>query len=124
MRGKDHEHKHAAHMGHHKHRAKGGKAVDGGGDPYVKHEAEEKEDGEETEAMKKGGRAKKHHGEHKKERKRGGKIEGHEPKHRMDRPGRKRGGRVGADTSPLSSFHHVAKGPSKEPATEEGGLSK
>lgn len=36
-------------------------------------------------------------------RKRGGKVEGEMKKARLDRPGRKRGGGVGADTSPLSS---------------------
>ena len=45
------------------------------------------------------------------ERKRGGKVgkkvhmDGHKSKHRMDRPGRKRGGAVGADRSPLSTAH-------------------
>lgn len=41
------------------------------------------------------------------EKKRGGKVvgkvHGHMAKKRMDRPGRKRGGRVGADLAPLSS---------------------
>ena len=126
MRGKDHEHKHAAHEGK-RHRAKGGKAKEAGGNPYVEHEAHETEDGEETE-RKHGGKAKhhgKHHGkehEHKKERKHGGKIEGHHPKHRMDKPGRKRGGRVGADTSPLSSANRTSK-PTGEPATQQGGMS-
>jgi len=35
-------------------------------------------------------------------RKDGGMVEGKMSKMRLDRPGRKRGGRVGADTSPLS----------------------
>ena len=124
MRGKDHEHKHAAHM--HK-RAKGGKIKEAGGNPYVEHEAHEDKDGEEAE-RKHGGKAhhaKEHHGkehEHKK-RKRGGKIEGHHPKHRLDKPGRKRGGRVGADTSPLSSAH-ATHSPSGQPKTEQGGMSK
>lgn len=41
-----------------------------------------------------------------KERKAGGRVEkldGHGARHRLDRPGRKRGGGVGADKSPLSS---------------------
>lgn len=47
-----------------------------------------------------------------KERKRGGKVEGKKPLHvegaapryhRLDRPGRKRGGAVGADRSPLTA---------------------
>lgn len=57
------------------------------------------------------------------ERKRGGKVhkkkhvrmpEGKMAKHRMDRPGRKMGGRVGADKHPLSSAH--ASGMTKEKA--------
>ena|ERR1700677_1635387 len=97
------------------HRAKGGRvrvdemeAGEGGGDPYVEEEAEEK---------KHGGRAKK---------KRGGKVEGKEMKHRADRPrpGRKSGGRVGSDKSPLSSAHNTESGPGPTPKTEEGGLSK
>jgi hypothetical protein len=112
MRGKSHEHKHAAHMKHH--RAKGGRikvddveAYEGGGDPAVEKEAEEK---------KRGGRAKKAKGGH---------VEGHKPKHHLGRkaPGRKRGGRVGADMSPLSSAHRTT-GPEPQPKTEEGGLSK
>lgn len=48
------------------------------------------------------------------ERKRGGKVgkhvhmDGKHGKHRMDRPGRKRGGAVGADRSPLSTAHRSA----------------
>ena len=49
-----------------------------------------------------------------KRRKRGGTVVAHRMaggpvKHRLDRPGRKRGGRVGADTSPLTSAHHSTK---------------
>jgi hypothetical protein len=71
-----------------------------------------------------------------KEKKKGGKVGGHKSKHRMDRaaggavnratggavPGRKRGGRVGADTSPLSSAHNTSS-PERKPVEEEGGLS-
>jgi len=41
------------------------------------------------------------------ERKKGGKVKmaGAKAKHRLDKPGRKTGGRVGADRSPLSSAH-------------------
>lgn len=47
-----------------------------------------------------------------KERKKGGKVKmaGAKAKHRLDRPGRKRGGRVGADGSPLSSAHKMSGG--------------
>lgn len=47
-------------------------------------------------------------------RKRGGKtvgpMAGAKAKHRLDRPGRKLGGRAGADKSPLSSAHAAAGG--------------
>jgi hypothetical protein len=68
---------------HRKHKASGGKITNAGGNPYVEHEAEEK---------KKGGKVV-------------GKMHGGHSKHRLDRPGRKRGGRVGADTSPLTAAH-------------------
>lgn len=86
------------HKVHEKHRAKGG-AVEGGGNPNVIKEAEER---------KKGGRAKRKHG--------GKSVEmhmGHKAHHRLDRPGRKRGGRIGADKSPLSSAHN-ATAPEKD----------
>lgn len=38
-------------------------------------------------------------------KKHGGAIHGAKAKHKLDRPGRKLGGRVGADRSPLSSAH-------------------
>lgn len=38
-------------------------------------------------------------------RKRGGAMHGAKAKHRLDKPGRKMGGRAGADKSPLSSAH-------------------
>jgi len=104
-------------MARKKHKAKGGPTVEvegqkeayGGGDPNVVKEAEEK---------KHGGRAKHH-------RKAGGKVDGKKPHHRMDHkhPGRKRGGRVGADSSPLSSAHNTSSD-SKVPREQEGGLSK
>jgi hypothetical protein len=115
MRGKTSEHHHAAHM---KNRAKGGRlkvdgveAYQGGGDRAVEEEAEEK---------KHGGRAKHHP-----KRAKGGHVEGHKPKHHMGRkaPGRKRGGRVGADTAPLTSAHGTTS-PEPQPKTQEGGLSK
>lgn len=64
------------------------------------HEEKEAEAGEEgeNEELHKGGR---------KKRKHGGKLEhevaGHHGKKRFDRPGRKRGGAVGANSHPLSS---------------------
>lgn len=76
---------------------KGKKHSDGGrvgmkvsGNPDVFKEAEER---------KRGGKVKKHVGE----------PEGKKAKHRMDRPGRRMGGRVGADKAPLSSAHNSSK---------------
>lgn len=68
------------------HKASGGGVKVAGGNPYVISEAEEK---------KRGGKAV-------------GKVHGAMSRHRLDRPGRKRGGRVGADTSPLSSANKVS----------------
>lgn len=42
-----------------------------------------------------------------KEKKRGGAVEGKKSAMRLDRPGRKTGGRVGADKSPLSSAARI-----------------
>ena len=41
-------------------------------------------------------------------RKKGGKVDGGIARMRLDRPGRKVGGRVGADTSPLSASSSTA----------------
>lgn len=80
-----------------KHRHKMAKRADGGatgkpewyagGASNVAKEAEEK---------KRGGKVKK---------KAGGHVHGHMAKHRLDKPGRKRGGAVGADMKPLSSAY-------------------
>lgn len=67
----------------HKKRSSGG-ATEAGGNPNVFKEAKER---------KRGGRAMK--------------AEGGVSKMRLDRPGRKTGGRVGADKSPLSSAARV-----------------
>lgn len=97
-----------------KKRRDGGKAEEGekyaGGNPNVIKEAEEK---------KKGGAVKK-------KRKDGGTVlglmTGGAVRPRLDRPGRKTGGRVGANTSPLSTAHSKSS-PSATPKTQEGGLS-
>lgn len=119
---------------HHK-RAHGGSTKpvwEAGGGTNAAKEAEEHEDGQH---LKRGGRA--HHGEGEKpkhgahKRARGGHVGGHEPhhevkshsmhhKHGMKVPGRKRGGGVGANLTPLSTaanVKHVVKG--EEP---EGGM--
>lgn len=99
---------HAGHHGHHhKHRKRGGRTeefVSGNAD--VMEEAHDKHGTE----KKHGGRAKHHkHGKHHKAT--GGGVElglatGGGVRPRLDKPGRKKGGRVGADHSPLSSAHH------------------
>jgi len=43
----------------------------------------------------------------------GGSVEGLRPMPRLDRPGRQRGGRVGADTTPLSSAAYKKGGGTK-----------
>lgn len=90
--------RHKGKHGHHK--AKGGGIAVAGGNPDVIHEAEEK---------KRGGKAM-------------GKVHGHHPKHRLDRPGRKRGGRVGANTAPLSTAHSSTAADT-EPKSQAGGAS-
>lgn len=65
-----------------------------------------------AEERKHGGRVKKKHEgkKHEHEKKHEGHMaEGHAAKRRMDRPGRKRGGRCGADMSPLSSAHNTTR---------------
>ncbi len=73
------------------------------GNPDVFKEAEGKEPYDKGDEKKHGGRAK-----HK--RKDGGivRMTGGVVRPRLDRPGRKRGGRVGSDTSPLTSAHHTS----------------
>lgn len=97
-------------------RAKGGRTgLVASGNPDVLKEAEGKEDYAKGDERKRGGRAK---------RKAGGKViglmTGGGVKPRLDRPGRKRGGAVGADRSPLSSAHMHQK-PGTAPSEEEGG---
>lgn len=69
-------------------RARGGKVKNAGptGDKDVEAEAKGKEPDEKESPA----------------RKRGGKVEGKMAKMRLDRPGRKAGGRVGADKAPLT----------------------
>lgn len=79
------------------------KKADGGrtkmwvsGNPDVKKEAEGKESYDKGDERKRGGKVVK--------------MGGKSGKHRMDRPGRKRGGAVGADRSPLSTAHRSVSG--------------
>lgn len=103
------------HKQHH-HRKHGGSLPEKvSGNPHVIKEAE----GPEGSERKHGGRTK---------RATGGKVlglmTGGAVKSRLDRPGRKRGGRVGADKSPLSTAHHGehAGGPTPSPKDTYGGL--
>jgi hypothetical protein len=74
------------------HRASGGGLpMKAAGNPNVFKEAEKKGEGG---SRKHGGKVHKMHGAM--------------SRHRLDRPGRKRGGGVGSDRSPLSSAHKVS----------------
>jgi hypothetical protein len=108
---------------HHHKKASGGRThLVASGNPDVLKEAEGKESYAEGDERKRGGKVKKkeHH------RATGGKVlglmTGGGVKPRMDRPGRKRGGGVGADMSPLSTAFRTAKN-DKEPKEQEGGMS-
>lgn len=87
------------------------------GNPDVLKEAEGKEDYAKGDEKKRGGAVK---------RKTGGKVlglmSGGGVRPRLDRPGRKRGGAVGSDRSPLSSAHRTSSA-EDTPKTQEGGLS-
>lgn len=106
-------------MSKHRHKKESGGRVGmkASGNPDVFKEAE----GEEDYAK---GDEKKHGGKVKHKRKDGGKVlglmTGGGVRPRLDRPGRKSGGRVGADRSPLSSAHSHAK-PGTAPEEESGG---
>ena len=86
------------------------------GNPDVFKEAEGKEDYAEGDEKKHGGKVKKH-------RATGGKViglmTGGGVRPRLDRPGRKLGGRVGSDRSPLSSAHKGSS--SSESLPKESG---
>lgn len=97
-------------------RKKGGRiGLVASGNPDVLKEANDDEDGAET-GLKRGGRAKK--------KKDVGKMHGAGVKQRLDRPGRKRGGAVGANRSPLSTAHKAGGGGdgSSKPTDTYGGL--
>lgn len=51
-------------------------------------------------------------------RKDGGKVDGEASRPRLDRPGRKKGGRVGADSAPLSSAARVSSPAGRQLASE------
>ena len=106
------------HKEHHHGRKKGGRiGIVAAGNKDVIDEAHDDRDGEITgHERKKGGKVKaKKHEKHE--------MEGKKGKHRMDRPGRKRGGAVGANTSPLSTAHKANGGTdgSSSPKDTYGG---
>jgi hypothetical protein len=76
------------HKKEHRKKARGGEVYEGAGS-NVEKEADEKAAGGAVKL------------------KRGGHVRGHERKHRLDRPGRKRGGSVGADAHPLTTANKV-----------------
>lgn len=98
-----------------KKRADGGGVMKVSGNPNVFKEAAER---------KKGGRAKRADGGGvaAPEGKSIGLMTGGAVRPRLDRPGRKSGGRVGANTSPLSTAHGTTS-PSSTPKAQEGGAS-
>ena len=80
------------------------------GNPDVEKEAEGKEEYAKGDEKKKGGKVKKA---------RGGLVEGAAPALRLDRPGRKRGGGVGSNRSPLSTAHSGKAGGNESPSSED-----
>jgi hypothetical protein len=111
------------HKGHHHKKGGGRVGLVAEGNPDVLKEAEGKEDYAKGDEKKHGGKVKKHH------RAAGGKVNGKElglmtggaVRPRLDRPGRKRGGAVGSDRSPLSTAHGHSK-PGTAPSEEQGGM--
>ena len=96
-------------------RKKGGRiGMVASGNPEVLAEANEDRDGDKT-GLKKGGKVKKKM-----------EMDGKKAKSRHDRPGRKRGGAVGANTSPLSTAHNASGGAagSSSPKDTYGGTPK
>jgi hypothetical protein len=102
-------------------RASGGKAQVVSGNKNVIDEAEEGKTGD-VDEHKNGGAVKK--------RKKGGKViglmTGGGVRPRLDRPGRKAGGGVGANSSPLSTAHNSSGGAagSSNPTDTYGGTPK
>ncbi len=92
------------HKGHHhrKGHAGGGAAHEPDKDIYA---GEHSNVVKEAEKKAKGGAAEHH-------------LDGHKPKkHRLDRPGRKRGGRAGADKAPLTTASHITAAQSHKAST-------
>jgi hypothetical protein len=79
------------------------------------------------EERKKGGKvkkvARKTGGKAEEKKKHLGHIEGEEKKHRLDRPGRKRGGGVGSDTSPLTTANKTSERRGPTDADNDRGIT-
>ena len=118
-----HHRDHEMHMHVHHHKKKGGRVgMVASGNPEVLKEAHEDKDGDET-GLKRGGKAKKkHHGKHHEKMR----MDGGGVRARLDRPGRKSGGAVGANRSPLSTAHSGGHGTdgSSNPRDTYGGTPK
>ena len=122
--------KHHGHKSHHHgkhHKAGGGRiGLKAEGNPDVFKEAEGKESYAKGDEKKHGGKVHKHHRKHGGHVPDGHEMHGHHAHHRPDHKprGRKRGGGVGADRSPLSTAHrgHAGAGHgSSEPKDTYGG---
>ncbi len=98
----------------------GGGPVRAGGNPKVFEEAERKRGGRVKLAT--GGKVAGVAAEAAPKTKTVGLMTGGGVRPRLDRPGRKVGGRVGANTSPLSTAHGTTS-PSSTPRSQEGGAS-
>ncbi len=114
------------------HRAKGGgakKPMLVSGNPEVIGEAEEDKTGQDDTVSENEKRQGKKHGG-KAKRKKGGKViglmTGGKVRPRLDRPGRKAGGGVGANSSPLSTAHNTTSqdAGSSNPTDTYGGTPK
>ena len=103
------------HKGHHHKKAKGGAAMEEGWEakdkaPSDVYAGKGSNVVREAEERKHGGKVKRKHG---------GKVHGEEAKERLDRPGRKTGGRVGSERSPLSGASRVTNRPGGKLESED-----
>lgn len=102
------------HKGYHHKKANGGGVEEGvkakDGSPSEVYAGKGSNVVREAEERKHGGKVKRKHG---------GKVHGEEAKERLDRPGRKTGGRVGSERSPLSGASRVTNCPGGKVESED-----
>ena len=102
------------HKGYHHKKANGGGVEEGvkakDGSPSEAYAGKGSNVVREAEERKHGGKVKRKHG---------GKVHGEEAKERLDRPGRKTGGRVGSERSPLSGASRVTNRPGGKVESED-----